>query len=275
VPTTARTFLFVPADHQRRLDAAWEQPADAVIADLEDSVAPGAKDAARETLARRLSAGPPRGILCVRVNALGGPEAEADLALLERSAGVAAVVVPKASAAGIDAAAIRTPVIALVETASGLLEAPRIAATPGVVRLMLGSVDLSAELGAELAGEAPLLQHARATLALASAAAGLPAPIDGVWARIDDEAGLRAETRAARAAGLSAKACIHPRQLARVEEELSPRPEELEQARRVVKAAGAAFADGEGAIVLDGRMIDRPVLVRAQRLLERAGRGSA
>lgn len=267
MPASARAFLFVPADQPRRLARAWEAPADAVIADLEDAVAEDAKAAARAALAERIAAGRPRGALCVRVNALDTPHAGDDLALIACHPVIDAVVVPKARAAQLRELSVGVPVIALIETAAGVLEASEIAAVPTVERLMLGTVDLAADLGIEIAIDAPPFAYARAQLALASAAAGLVGPIDGVWIDVDDEDGLRADARAARAGGFTAKACIHPRQLAPVVDELSPSATELERARRIVAAGEAAQAAGTGAVALDGRMIDRPVLERARRLL--------
>jgi len=272
----ARTFLFVPADRPRRLEKAWASAADFVIADLEDAVAPGAKAAARATLREWADRPRPAGGICVRVNALDTPEAAADLELLGGAAAVDAVMVPKAAAATLAAAAAATglPAIALVETAAGVLDAAAIAATPGVARLMIGTVDLTAELGVELALDAPLLSQARAAIALASAAAGLPGPIDGVWIDVADSDGLRAETRLARAAGFAAKACIHPDQLAPVAAELAPSAAELERARRIVAAGDAALAAGDGAVAVDGRMVDRPVIERARRIVAAAGEES-
>jgi citrate lyase subunit beta/citryl-CoA lyase len=110
--------------------------------------------------------------------------------------------------------------------------------------------------------------YARSALVLASAATQLPPPIDGVWPAIDDEAGLRAEAAHARALGFGAKACIHPAQLAVVKECFRPSEPELVWAHRVLHAYEEATARGEGAIALDGRMIDRPVVLRARRLLD-------
>jgi len=273
VPTaSARSFLFVPADQPRRLEKAWESPADVVIADLEDAVAEEAKGAAREVLRERLARPRTAGAVCVRINALESAHAAADLELLaSAAAAVDAVMVPKAAAATLAAAELGVPVIALVETAAGVLDAAAIASAPGVERLMLGTVDLTAELGVDITVDSPLLAAARATLALASAAAGLAGPIDGVWIDIADEDGLRAEARVARAAGFAAKACVHPRQLGPVEEELAPSAEEVERARRIVEAGERALAAGEGAVALDGRMVDLPVIERARRTLAAAG----
>jgi citrate lyase beta subunit len=268
------TFLFVPADRPRRLTRAWESDADAVIADLEDAVAPEAKMTARDALHVQLVAGSPRGLLCVRINALDTDDAVADLELVSRWAHIDAIVVPKATAAQLRGRVFQTPVIALIETATGLQGAAEIAATPGVERLMLGSIDLAADLGIEIGADSPILATARATLAIASAAAGIAAPIDGVWTDLNDDAGLRTETRAARCAGFTAKACIHPDQLEPVKTELDPSAQEVARAREIVSASERAELENEGAITVAGQMVDRPVAERARRLLARAERSN-
>jgi citrate lyase beta subunit len=266
-PATARSLLFVPADHGRRLARAWTAPSDAVIADLEDAVAPAARPAARELLEAQIGSGRPRGALVVRINALDTEDSTADLALLRRCFGIDAIVVPKASARTLATLNLDIPVIALVETAAGILGAADIARVPGVFRLMLGTVDLAAELGIAITPTSPVFQHARAALTLASAAARLPGPIDGVWTAIGDTNGLSTEALNAKSAGFTGKACIHPDQLSTVHETFSPSPDELEQARRIVDAAGAALAAGQGAIAVEGLMVDRPVVERARQLL--------
>jgi citrate lyase subunit beta/citryl-CoA lyase len=267
VPAVARTLLFVPGDQPRRLARAWTAPADAVIVDLEDAVAPDRKQAAREIVEEHVAARRPDGALVLRVNALDTEDAAADLALAGRLDGMDAVMVPKARASQLTGMPLPHPVIALIETSAGVLEAEEIAKAPGVVRLMLGTVDLAAELGIDITPHSPLFAHARAVLALASAAAGLPGPIDGVWTGVRDEAGLRAEALAAKAAGFTGKACVHPDQLAPAREVFLPTAEQLQDARRIVEAAQRALGEGRGAISLDGRMIDLPVLERARRLL--------
>jgi citrate lyase beta subunit len=267
VPTTVRSLLFVPADHERRMARAWAAACDAVIADLEDAVAPAARPAARELLEAQTSRSRPRGALFVRINALDTQDSAADLALVRRCQGIAAIVVPKASAGALATRNLDMPVIALVETAAGILEAADIARVPGVIRLMLGTVDLAAELGIELTPTSPVFQHARAVLALASASARLPGPIDGVWTTIDDIHGLSTEAQSAKSAGFTGKACIHPDQVPTVHEIFCPSRDELDQAKRIVDAAGTALAAGQGAIAVDGLMVDRPVVERARQLL--------
>jgi citrate lyase beta subunit len=249
-----RSLLFVPATEARKLERAWQGSADAVIVDLEDAVAEEAKVAARATLASHLMAhGRPPGRLIVRINALDTLYAEEDLSFIRSTPAVDAVLVPKAATSSLGFLRSCPPVIALVETAAGVLEAREIASSPGVGSLMIGTIDLAADLGVEITAGGQELLYARSALVLASAATQLPPPIDGVWPAIDDEAGLRAEAAHARALGFGAKACIHPAQV---------------WAHRVLHAYEEATARGEGAIALDGRMIDRPVVLRARRLLD-------
>ena len=270
MPTIARSLLFVPADHERRMARAWAAPSDAVIADLEDAVAPASRPAARERLAAQAAADRPRGALVVRINALDTEDSAADLALVRECPGIDAVLVPKASAKTLASLDLDIPVIALVETAAGVLAAAEIARVPGVVRLMLGTVDLATELGIEITPTSPAFQHARATLAFASAAARLPGPIDGVWTAVRDVPGLRTEAQSAKSAGFTAKACIHPEQLPTVHDVFFPSSQELEHARRVIDAAATAHSADQGAFVVDGLMVDRPVIERARHLLETA-----
>jgi citrate lyase subunit beta / citryl-CoA lyase len=264
---TARSLLFVPADNPRRLAKAWAADVDVVIADLEDAVAPAAKDSAREALRAHLeSAGRPRGALWVRVNGIDTEHAERDLALAGDTPLTSAVVLPKTTYTAVGALTIAKPIVALVETAEGLLDVAAIARCSSVARLMLGTVDLAAELAIDISPDSAVLEHARCLLAVASAAARLPGPVDGVWVDIGDEPGLRREAAAARAAGFAGKACIHPDQIATVREVFSPSPHAISRAQRIVAAADAALREGQGVIEVDGRMVDRPVVEQARRI---------
>ena len=148
--------------------------------------------------------------------------------------------------------------IPLVETAKGLSMCEALASSPSVERLAFGSIDLQVDLGIE--GEDDGLLHFRSRLVLASRLAGKPGPIDGVTPSIDDEPRVRADTRRSRRLGMKARLCIHPRQVPWVHEELAPSDGERAWARRVISAMSAA----EGAAVaVDGKMVDRPVWLRA------------
>jgi citrate lyase beta subunit len=267
-----RSYLFVPATDERRVDKALAGEAHAVIVDLEDSVPEEAKGDARRLVEDRLRTPRPRGLQLVRVNGLDTRHARDDTAALQDAA-VDAIVVPKAEPAALTSRLSPggPPIVALVETARGLRRAYETASHPRVAALMLGVVDLAAELGATPGPDGRELLHARSALVVDSVAAGLGGPIDGPCTAIGDERALRAETAAAKALGFTAKACIHPAQLAVVHEVFAPSAEELEWARRVVAAAEQAGAAGRGAVALDGQMIDAPVVARARRLLADAG----
>lgn len=250
--------LFVPANRPDRFEKAAASGTDAVIIDLEDAVPADAKDIARSNV--RSGLGVP---VLVRVNAAGTPWHEADVAaLLGRD--VAAIILPK-SEAGPELERLgrvsTVPVLALVETARGIADARRIAATPGITRLVFGSVDYSADIGCSHEREA--LLSARCELVLASRLAGLPAPVDGVTTSLDDAAAVAEDARAARTLGFGGKLCIHPGQVAAVFAGFRPDAKEVAWAERVL-------ASGDGAARLDGAMVDEPVRIRARSILARA-----
>jgi citrate lyase subunit beta / citryl-CoA lyase len=268
---TARTFLFAPGDRPDRFAKAAGAGADIVVLDLEDAVAPEGKRHARENVRGWLSQG---NQVVVRINGIGTPWHADDLAMVADHAGpLAAVMVPKAADPGLltflgAALPTGTGIIPLIETAAGVLNAAAVCAAPGVLRPAFGSVDLAVQLGVDHRAHAAF-QHARSMLALAAAAAGCAAPVDGVTTDIADEAGLRADLAQASALGFTGKLCIHPRQVALSNQYLSPSSEELDWARRVLTTG-----QGDSARALDGQMIDRPVVLRAEAVLARASRHS-
>jgi len=255
--------LFAPADRPGLLEKA-ARGADAVIADLEDGVSPGAKADARARAAAWLDA-PAEGTRLVRVNGLLTQAGLQDLAELPL-ARCDAVVVPKADARSLRGWPFQTPVVALVETARGVRELDQIASFSWVERLQLGHLDLAAELG--VAPDSPLMRHVRADLVLASPAAGLLPPWDGVHPDLADDDGLAASARAARELGFGGKACIHPRQVAVVRDAFAPTAQELAWARSVLDAVEATGDAAAGAIAVDGQMVDLPVITRARSILE-------
>lgn len=254
-----RSYLFVPGDRPERFAKALASGADAVIVDLEDAVAPAAKDAARAALAGWLQGAGPATV-SVRVNAAGTPWHAGDLRLAAHPA-VAAVVLPKAEDPAV-LAAIGKPLLPLIETAAGFDAVRALAAVPGVQRLLFGSIDFQADLGIE--GDDDALLYFRSQLVLASRRANLEAPVDGVTTAFDDETAVANDTARARRLGFGAKLCIHPRQVAAVNRGFTPAEAELDWARRVLAAAAAG-----GVVSVDGKMVDAPVLLRAQALLRR------
>ena len=268
----ARSFLFVPGDRPERLRKALDSGAHAVIADLEDAVAPEDKPAARRALAGAWAALHPaeRERLVVRINAPGTPWYEDDMDLLRELAPhpPAGVMLPKAeSVAAIERVgqATRAPVLPLVESAQGLHALDLLARAPGVLRLAFGHLDFQAELGLHCSAEETELDSVRLALVMASLRSGLPAPVDGVTSALDDQPRLVADVARSHRLGFGGKLCIHPRQLGPVNESLGPTPAQRAWAQRVLEAAKVR---GTGAFRLDGEMIDAPVLQRARRFLD-------
>lgn len=265
----SKTFLFVPANRPERIAKALASGADAVIVDLEDAVAPEAKDAARQALAAWLRTADTQQSVLVRVNGADTPWHEADLELC-RAPGVAAVMLPKAEAATDIAyahAATGLPILPIIESATGVQHVLPIAQTPGCARLVFGKLDLAIDLGLEPTDddrEEQVFQAYRAQLVLASRLARLASPVDGVFTALDDNLGLAAYARRARRDGFGALLLIHPCQVVTVALALAPAVQELAWARRVM--AATMEASGNAAVV-DGRMIDAPVIARARRWL--------
>lgn len=256
-----RSYLFVPGDRNERFQKAWTSPADQVILDLEDAVALTDKVRAREAIGQWLSAERP---VVVRVNAADTEWFAADIELI-RHPGVLGLIVPKTEV--LDARLVtlaqheRKFIIPLIETAVGIRNLPDICATPGVLRLAFGSLDFQVDLG--IPGERDALLFFRSQLVYHSKLAQLQAPIDGVTVDIRDDAVLQEDARYAKHLGFGAKLCIHPNQVAGVNATFAPSAAELDWAARVMaaveKSAGAAVA-------VDGKMVDRPIILKAQRI---------
>jgi citrate lyase subunit beta/citryl-CoA lyase len=262
------TYLFVPGNRPDRFDKALGSGADAVILDLEDAVDSAAKDDARAMIRAWLDTAPRDGRVLVRINDEGTPWFTDDLDLL-RHAGVSGVVLPKAEEAGqvARAAGVLAPggvVVPLIETARGLRAVDAIAAAERVQRLAFGTLDFAVDL--DLSGDERGLGPPAVAIAVASRCAGRPGPVAGVTPEIGDDAALARDLAWARAFGFTAKLCIHPRQVEAVRRALAPSDADLDWARRVLAAAGS----GAGAVQVDGRMVDRPVLLKAQSILDRA-----
>jgi len=259
-------LLFCPADRPDRYAKALDR-ADAVILDLEDAVDPARRPAAREALAAsRLD--PARVI--VRVNPAGSSDHDADLAALELTP-YRAVMLPKAERPADLAAFDGLAVIALCETAAGVLAAPELARARNVLALMWGAEDLVASLGGTSSRHADgtyrdVARHARSAVLLAAGAAGVHA-VDTVHLDIADLDGLRAEAEDAVAVGFAATACIHPGQVETVRAAYRPTPEEAARARELLAAAEEA---GGGVFRFDGGMVDGPVLAHARAVVRRA-----
>jgi citrate lyase subunit beta/citryl-CoA lyase len=261
---SAVTLLFVPGNQPQRFPKAASAGADVVVCDLEDAVPTDAKQAARSAVINWLAEGHSA---AVRVNAPGTASHLADLAALAAvGADLGGVLVPMAetpeSLATVVEALPGIPMMALVETARGIRAAAELAAVEGVVRLGIGHLDLAADLDADPDG--PLIAHCRHELVLAARTAGSAPPVDGVTASVRGEELVAADASAARRSGFGGKLCIHPAQIHPVAAAFAPSAQETDWARRALRAAAG------GVSVVDGAMVDAPVLARARSILTRA-----
>jgi citrate lyase subunit beta / citryl-CoA lyase len=259
-----RSYLFAPGHNAKLLGRVFEAGADAVMLDLEDAVPPDAKDTARAMVAEALADHP----AWVRVNAARTEWCEADLAAV--GARAYGIRIPKTESPDdvrwVAERAPGKPIICAIESARGVLAAAEIAAAPGVRHLAMGGVDLQNDLNAGNGNLQTL--YVRSHLVVVSRAAGLEPPIDSVYPRLEDEAGLREQATFARSLGFFGKSAIHPRQLPVLHQVFTPSEQELGWAREVVAAFEAA---GGAALQLPGgEFVDLPVAQRARRLLELA-----
>jgi citrate lyase subunit beta/citryl-CoA lyase len=271
--TVLRSVLYMPSSNERALEKAKTIAADAIIFDLEDAVAPDAKEAARDNAVAAVGSGEYGGkTLTIRCNGLDTPWGAADLEAAAK-AGPAAVVVPKVAGAEhlaqITAVTGDTPVWAMVETPQALFNIREIAGFPQVSVLVMGTNDLVKELrAAMLPGRAPLLPHL-ATALLGAREAG-KAILDGVWNDVKDLDGFLAECRQGKDLGFDGKTLIHPTQVDGANETWAPTAEELEHARKVVEAFEEAAREGRGVVTVDGRMVENLHRDIALRTLETA-----
>ena len=250
-----RTYLFVPGNRPERFSKAIASGADAVIIDLEDAVPAAERLAARANAANWVS---PQNPVYIRVNAANTEWFHDDIALATIP-GVAGIVLPKAERVE-DIVLINANVLAIIETARGFWNARAIASN--VKRLMFGSIDFQHDLG--IHGEGEELLYFRSQLVLISRLADLPAPVDGITAVFDSPDPIRADTERARRLGFGGKLCIHPKQIATIHACFAPTPSEIEWATRVLEAASKSNG---AAVSMDGEMIDRPVIARAEAIL--------
>jgi citrate lyase subunit beta / citryl-CoA lyase len=271
-----RSVLYMPAANARAIEKATAIPCDAIIFDLEDSVAPDAKQLARQQAVAALASGSYGGReLTVRANGLGTPWGADDIAAAAAVA-PAAVVVPKvASPAMVDdvvhrldaAGATGTCVWAMIETPTAIFDARAIAAHPRVAVLVIGTNDLARELRVPLgvAGRANLTPYL-ATAVLAAREAGVVV-LDGVYNDVRDEAGFAAECRQGVEMGFDGKTLVHPGQVAAANTAWSPTDDDVARARTVIEAFAAAEAEGRGVVTVDGRMVEALHVENARRTL--------
>ena len=282
-----RSLLFVPGNNARKLEKAGSLGADLVVIDLEDAVAEAEKTGARKLAgkaAERLSA---HARVAVRVNGIDTGRLADDIASVAAAPGASVIVVPKVEAvdtlpAAADelaraerAAGLRDGsigLLALVETPLGIARCEDILASapPRTITAMLGVADFTAALGVELTDEGTELLYARQRLIVAARAAGMPAPIDGPYLRLDDEPGLLVDTRRSRGLGFQGRVALHPRQVDPVNQAYSQlSDEQLTAAARIVTAFEEAEAGGVASIRVDGRFVDYPVYELARARLRR------
>lgn len=256
--------LFVPGSRPERFAKADNSGADAVILDLEDAVAPSDKDRAREAVVAY--AATLKSPVVVRINAAGTPWHEADIDAMRHFGGVS-VMLPKAERVEDIANMTRRVarnvcVIALVESAVGLANLPDILATPGVVAVAFGSLDFSLDLGC--VDDRLTLLAARSEIVWRSRAANRSAPIDGITADLSGPEATEDDSRHSMKMGFGGKLAIHPKQIEPIRRVFRPQPHEIAWAQNVLAVASS----GEAALV-NGRMVDRPEIERARRILSR------
>lgn len=268
-----RSALYIPGSKVRALDKARELAADVILFDLEDAVAPDEKPAARATLAEELGKGGygPR-LRVVRINALDtdwGAEDARAVAAMECDA----VLLPKVSSPqDIDAVAAlvpNTPVWAMMESPSGILNAAAIAAHPALAGFVIGTNDLAKDLGTRSTADRAALWTALQTCVLAARAHDVVV-LDGVYNAFKDDEGLRAECEQGRDFGMDGKTLIHPAQLEIANAVFAPTEAEIETARRQIAAYDAAIAEGQAVAVVDGKIVENLHVETARATLAKA-----
>jgi citrate lyase subunit beta/citryl-CoA lyase len=267
-------FLFVPGTRPERFAKALDSGAGGVIIDLEDAVAAEDKDIARNAIRAAWPSftAEQKKRLVIRSNSPGSKFYSADL-ILAQELDVACLLIPKSESVDeMNGAALvlpNTALIPMIETAIGLDHLREIANSNQVIRLALGNLDLQVDLGMVCDPQETELQTARYQIVLASRVAQIAPPIDGVTPSTDDVVRIQDDAERAKRMGFGGKLCIHPKQVGIVKAAFMPSEEEVAWAKRVIEADAASKG---GAVKLDGRMIDRPVVLLAQRTIAIAGK---
>lgn len=276
VPRPRRSLLFMPASNERALQKATTLPCDGVILDLEDAVAPDAKEAARaNAVAAARSGAYGHREVTIRCNGLATPWGADDLAAVATS-GADAIVVPKVgSPADVDAVVARLDaagapgtmtVWAMIETPTAVLDARTIARHPRVEVLVMGNNDLAKELRTGVLPERTPLLPALAMALLGAREAGTTI-LDGVYNDVRDAEGFLAEARQAKAMGFDGKTLVHPSQVEPANAVWAPTADEIDFAQRVISAFESAAAAGRGVATVDGSMIERLHVDNSRRIL--------
>jgi citrate lyase subunit beta/citryl-CoA lyase len=274
VSSVLRSVLYMPSSNARALEKAKTLPADAIIFDLEDAVAPDAKETAREQACAAVRSGEyGKRTLTIRCNGLDTPWGAEDLAVAA-AAKPHAVVIPKVSgpdhlAQVAEAVGPDTRIWAMVETPSAVFAVREIAAHPQVDVLVMGTNDLAKELRAALVpGRVPLLPHLTTAL-LAAREAGIEI-LDGVYNDVKDLEGFEVEARQGAELGFDGKTLVHPTQVEVANRVWAPSPDAVEHAQRVIAAFEQAEREGKGVVTVDGRMIENLHVDNARRTLATA-----
>lgn len=274
-----RSVLFTPGDRGEMLRKAQDSDADVLVFDLEDAVAPNKKTDARDTVVSVLSepSFDPDAELCVRVNPTGAG-AQADIAAIADVAdAVDSVMLPKTAARAevktleqhCTAKGVEPVVLALIESAAGVLAAPDIASHPATDALVFGAEDLAADLGATRTEEGTEVLYARQRVVTAASAHEIDA-IDTVYTAIEDTAGLAVAAADAVGLGYDGKMAIHPAQVAPINDAFTPDPDRIEWAQQILTARDEAEAEDRGVFRVDGEMIDAPLIAQAEQIIARA-----
>ena len=282
-----RTMLYLPGNNPNMLTRGYLFGSDGLILDLEDAVAMSEKDTARILVSHFLEQGEFGNCeVTVRINGVDTEYWKNDLAAVVPFKSLNGIRAPKVDDAntvkildeelssieeknGIPVG--RTQIFCLLETAKGIWNAYDIAcASPRVAAIIPGGEDLTADLKTSRSKEGTELEWARRMLVFAARAAGVD-PLDTVFPRVSDDDGLRRETEFIKQLGFSGKSIIHPNQISIIHEVFNPTEQVIEKALKIVNAAKEAVARGQGAVSVDGRMVDIPVVKRAEYVLQRAG----
>lgn len=277
-----RSMLFVPGNRPDMMVKSLQTQADALIFDLEDAVPADAKDRAREEIGKVLPSSPAKEIY-IRINPLDTSWVLDDI-LTAHQYPVKGLVVPKVNAPSdmekvswlLDCCDHRSPrelaIIPIIETARGMMNILSIAkAGPRLAAVMFGALDFLLDINGLQEETGTSLIYPRAAVATACRASGL-LPIDTVYPNFKDQGALLTECQRARAMGFGGKACIHPSQIATINQVFSPSAAEVEWAQRVTAAYEEAVRTGKGAVTVDGAMVDRPVAEKARKILALTGR---
>ncbi len=272
-----RTVMFSPGDQPDLLRKAPGAGADVVVFDLEDAVAPSAKESARETVSTVVSEISPDCELCVRINPLGSGGEKDIEALSAALESIDSLMLPKVASPEdvtvcsqtLDEYDSSLPVLAILESAKGVLAAADIAAVDATDALLIGAEDLSADVGLTRTAEGTEILYAREHVVLAAASQGIDA-IDTLFTDFQDTEGLAEDTEFAVQLGFDGKMAIHPAQVPVINDAFTPADDQIEWAKDVIAAREEAERTGRGVFSVDGEMIDAPLIAQAEDVLTRA-----